>query len=372
MAKVRSGAEKWVDTANKRLKGLRASLEVSGGGNTLHLRGTFPPKPWESNQKTRQRKISLKRRAGAEVDVKAAEKLARQIDLDLNNNEFDWTQFPGIVDPRIAEPTTVAEWVQMLEADRRHTMSDLTWHRNYELLLPTLPMESELNEGVLIDWILSENSAGNTMRPKYVAIAAGLLEVAGLDATRIRKLRREVSTKPVNPRDLPEDEAIVAMWKSIAYIKPEWAWVYAMLATYGLRPHEIFRLDLSLFPKVRVLQNSKTGERIIPAIRPHWVQEFELTDKIRLPQNLQWEPEQPHAILGRKIGGGFIKHKLGDPYSLRHCYARECLRIGLSSDVGAKLMGHSREIHERTYRAFIKSSVYIEAAERAIERAGIS
>lgn len=357
-------APEWIKAANQRLKGLRVSLELSAGGNTIHLRGTFPPKPWEPDQQTRQRKISLKRRAIAEADVKAAEHLARQVDLDLNVGTFEWTNFPGIVDPRPPLPSTIADWVKELEKDRRHKMRPSSWRFNYELVMETLPLEAEMSESALINWVLEVNGTGNTMRKKYVAIAAGLADLAGLPVERIRKLQNAMPKKPVNPRDLPEDAAIEAMWRSIQH--PEWAWVYGMLAVYGLRPHELFRLDLSFFPDVRVLPNTKTGERIVPPIHPEWLELFKLTNEIRLPQNLQWEPEDENYVLGKKIGMGFDRHHLGDAYSLRHCCARRCLELGLTSDVSAKLFGHSREIHERTYRAFIKSSVYVDAAKRAI------
>jgi hypothetical protein len=85
-----NAAARWVAAANKRLKGVAISLEVGGIGQNLYLRGTLPAKPWERDQRTRQRKISLGVRAIAEVDVKNAEMLARQVSLDLNRGDFEW------------------------------------------------------------------------------------------------------------------------------------------------------------------------------------------------------------------------------------------------------------------------------------------
>lgn len=361
-----SDAQKWLSAANKRLKGVPISLEMSGKANNIYLRGIFPAQPWETNQTTRQRKISIGIRAIEEKDVKNAESMAREVSLDLNRNNFNWTDLPGVFDPRTPDPTTIGDWATQLEKEKRDTMAPYTWRYNYELIMVSLPMEQELSEVTLIDWILTENPTADTMRAKYVTIAAALCEVAGIPANKVRKLRKDMPNKNVNPRDLPDDSAIVAMWDFNK--ENSWAWAYGMLATYGLRPHELFRLDLSIFPEVRVLENSKTGERIVPAIHPHWLERFDLTSKIRLPQQLRWSPDQPNWILGRKIGMGFTRHKLGDPYNLRHCYARRCLELGLTSDVSSKLMGHSREIHERKYRAFIKSSVYVDAAKRMISK----
>ena len=356
-------AARWVAAANKRLKGVAISLEVSGIGRNLYLRGTFPAKPWEQDQRARQRKISLGVRAIAEQDVKNAEMLARQVSLDLNRGEFEWVGFAGIEDPRGPAPETIGDWAKVFEAGRKPTVTPDTWHYNYECLMASLPMDQSMSEGALIDWILTVNAAANTARAKYVTIAIGLCEAAGLSADKVKKLRKDAPKENVNPRDLPSDAAIAAMWRKTP---EDWAWSYGMLATYGLRPHELFRLDFSIWPDVRVLQDSKTGERIVPAMLPDWIEEFGLVGEARLPKRLQWNPEQPNWYIGRRIGQGFTRHKLGAPYDLRHCYARRCLELGLSSDVSAKLMGHSRQIHEQKYRAFIKSSVYVDAAKRAI------
>jgi len=360
-----TSAAQWVSAANKRLKGVAISLEVSGIGNNLYLRGTFPAKPWEQDQRSRQRKISLGVRAIAEIDVKNAEQLARQVAIDLNRGEFEWVGFAGIEDPREPDPETIGDWLKVFEAERKSTVTPDTWHYNYECPMKSLPMDQPISEGALIDWILAENSTANTSRAKYVTIAIGLCEAAGIDAGRVKRLRKDAPKENVNPRDLPSDAAIAAMQ---ARTPEDWAWTYGMLATYGLRPHELFRLDFSLWPDVRVLQDSKTGERIVPAMLPDWIETFGLVGASRLPKRLQWHPGQPNWYIGRRIGQGFTRHKLGAPYDLRHCYARRCLELGLSSDVSAKLMGHSREIHEQKYRAFIKSSVYVDAAKRAIAK----
>lgn len=365
----------WLAATNKRLEGTRVTLEMSGKKNNLSLRATLPAKPWDKDQRSRQQRVSLgltvwwgegdkEAEARAKQNLAEAEKIAKQVDVDLMDGCFDWTGFSHIEDPREPEPQTIADWVKLLERDRRPGMKPDTWRYNYETLLSSLPLNEPISEEILCQWIREVDPEGSTMRSKYVTIALGLCELADVPTKNIKKLRRDRPTQPVNPRDLPSDEAIVAMWETIC--DRDWSWVYGMLATYGLRPHELFRLDLSIWPDVRVLQNSKTGERIVPAIRPEWIKKFELTAEVCLPANLNWNAETANWRLGLKIGQGFKRYCLGSPYDLRHCYARACLEAGLSSDISAKLMGHSREIHERSYRAFIKSSVYVDAAKRAI------
>lgn len=69
----------------------------------------------------------------------------------------------------------------------------------------------------------------------------------------------------VNPRSLPTDAQIVAWRDSLP--SGSWRWVVGMLACYGLRGHEVFRLDLVDFPVVRGLVG-KTGARFIYPLYP--------------------------------------------------------------------------------------------------------
>jgi integrase len=360
------GVETWIDKANGRLKGCKIKLHVPKGSDRIYLRGTFPAQPWEEDQRRRQRKIATGRRAIGEADVRVAEKLARQIDVDLNNGEFDWAGF-GKEDPNPeSESTTLAHWVRVFAESKQRDVEPLTWERNYAVVMRSLPFDKELSESILIDWILTQNPTGNTMRAKYIAIALGLCDVAGIPPGNIPKLRKGISNKPINVRNLPEPEVIEKIFLSIE--KREWRWVFGMIATYGLRPHEIFRLDLSEFPDVNVLENSKTGARSITPLRPNWVDLFGLTAEIKIPDNIQWLPGMPNTRLGRKITNGYRRYGLGDAYDYRHCFARDCLVMGLSSDVSAKLMGHSREVHEKTYRRHIRAGVYLDAAKAAIAK----
>jgi integrase len=359
--------KRWIDAANKRLKATGMALTVYGVN--ISLRATLPPRPWEENQTRRQRRVALGIKAISERDVREAELFVRQVSISLNKGTFEWTQLPGIIDPREevkAKGSLVGDWIQDFEQERRPRTSDTTWRYAYQRLIDTLPLDEELTEAVLIDWILDKDPDCSTMRRKYLAIAKGLLDIAGIPYRRLKSLSKPSANKVLNPRDLPEDEEIVEVHGAIA--DPGWRWVYGMLAAYGLRPHELFRLDLGHWPDVRVLRNTKTGERVVPAIYAEWVELFELSPKINLPANLNWQEDQENWRLGKKIGMGFTRHKLGDPYNLRHCYARRCLKLGMTSDISAALMGHSRQVHEERYRAFIKANVYVEAAKRAIAR----
>ena len=60
-------------------------------------------------------------------------------------------------------------------------------------------------------------------------------------------------------RDLPTDAAIENLWQKIP--NKSWKYVYGLMATYGLRNHEVFFCDLSSLnnygDKIRVLPTTK-------------------------------------------------------------------------------------------------------------------
>jgi integrase len=363
-------AIEWVARANSRLSGTGLKLELSGKSDNLSVRGVFPRKPWEENKPDRvQVRLSLEAKALSESVVKKAELTVRQLAIDIAKGEFDWCEFLGIEDPRIVASRTqslIGAFADRLVEEKKHTVGDYTWRHSYQALLDKLPRSIAISEDALIAWILDCDPHCSTSRRYYVSIATSLAEMADIKTARIKRLHRPNSSKVLNPRDLPEDEMIESFGLAIAH--PEWRQVYGMLAVYGLRPHELFRLDLSRFPDVRTLPNTKTGERVVPPIYPKWVDRFELSPDFKPPLSLQWKEEDENWRLGRKIGSAFTKRKYGDPYDLRHCYARRCLELGLTSDVSAALMGHSRGVHESVYRRFIKSSTYLDAAKNTIYR----
>lgn len=355
-------AQDWVRKANDRLGRCGVTLELRGRNNNLYMRGTFPTKDGGAK---RQRSIALKFQALTQKDVKEAESIAREVAMDLNRGEFDWRRFSDVEIP-VNPEGTIGHLAQQLEQQKRHRVTPYTWKYAYEALIATLPLDQPISEELLYQWILERDPDNSTMRKKYVTIARSLLDLAGLSDHRVKKLAGEIITEAINPRDLIEDSEIEALWLQVWEEDRSWGWVYGMLATYGLRNHELFHLDLSKFPDVRVLQHTKTGERTVPPLYPEWVEKFKLTGACNLPSRLRFAAEEPNEKLGRKITNRFSKSGLHTPYLLRHCYARRALEVGWDTPIAARMMGHDEAIHHRRYRAFVKDSVYVDAAKRII------
>jgi len=90
--------------------------------------------------------------------------------------------------------------------------------------------------------------------------------------------------KPVSANDVLSDAEIEALWESLT--NPGWSWVYRMLATYGLRTHEVFRLSdsrsiSSSTGKISILDNSKTGARDVWPLPDKWRLQFRLEEVVR-------------------------------------------------------------------------------------------
>jgi integrase len=348
---------------NARLKGTGLQLELIGKANAIYIRGTFPNEPWKALGRS-QRRLALKTKALDLESLRAAENRAREIALDLNKGSFNWNEFLG----KTEERKTIAYYCKLLEQDKYKSgrVSDYTWKYSYEKLIETLPLKSDPSEEILMAWVLEQDPKCTTMRPKYLSVAASICEYADIDCKRLKRLRREYSSKPINDRNLPSDELIEQTWESINSV--EWKAVYGMLATYGFRPHELFHLSFDNWPNVNVLEDTKTGARLVPPIHAHWIEKFSLSERFKMPSNMRIKEGTPNATLGKKIASGFTHLKLSDPYNLRHCYARRCLVLGLPADISAKLLGHSQQIHLETYRRFVTQNTYVDIANSILKR----
>jgi integrase len=158
---------------------------------------------------------------------------------------------------------------------------------------------------------------------------------------------------------VPTDAEIIA-WVETA---PEPAcWYLGIMATYGLRPHEIETAQLIDRDYCQVQEATKTGFRTVVPVPREWVELFRLRDR-----RLRDRPTDVAKWLS-KTG-----KQIGVPwrcYALRHAYAGRLWRQGgsrLDVYTAARLMGHTPGQHSRTYRAHIQPSQVAEAAERALE-----
>ena len=213
-------------------------------------------------------------------------------------------------------------------------------------------------------------------------------------------------------RRIPSTTAIQEWLDQVVEEDPLWGWVFAMVATYGLRPHEVWHIAelpdeqgmVSIGVAARHIKVTKTGFRVALPLPAEWVDRYQLggengeqrLEELRrryVPKfvNEDGQPFDPERDLVKRCDnnerlGAVCCHKLRSsdakaefelktklyawvetapaqgkkkaqkrkercvPYDLRHAYAiraRETTTWNYA-DVAA-VMGHSPEVHRRTY-----------------------
>lgn len=338
---------------NDRLRAGRigVTLEIRGRDSWLYLRGTFPSKPGNSQRLPHQQRIALKMKATSEA-LRYAESTAKLVGIELNLGQFNWKKWSGAtpIEPLPAEPTyeQIIDQVEKLFWRNRedNPSSRNTW-RIYEGCYKTFPQSTPIKMEVLAAWI--ESSKLGDRRQQYLRAAKLICQVLNLEQNNLAQYRTKRSSKPVNPRSLPSDEAIVAQY--LALKNPGWKHVYGVLAAYGLRPHEVWFLDLAEFPLIRIRESTKTGSRAVLPLHEKWAIDWQL-DQVIYPSRVKLNTASS-SQLGNRVTNGINRKIEFRCYDLRHCYARRCAELGIQPYEAAKLMGHSTQVHENVYRAWI-------------------
>lgn len=341
--------------ANGRLKAGKVGVRIEQFGDRLYLRATFPPRPDSEKREPYQQRLPLGTRANA-TGLSLAEAEAKTVGGQLQAGSFSW--LPYVKQAR-AVPQTVGDWIEALHKtyiDKGGTEG--TWRGDYLKILKKLPPDESLTEELLHSVVVGTVPNSKTRQRACMAIAA-LARVAGMDYNP-SNYRGSYSPDAVEPRDLPSDELIVEWYQRLK--NPAWKWVYGVMATYGLRNHEVFKLD---FERLRsgndvltVLDATKTGFHQVWAFYPEWVTEFRLAD-VQLPGV---ELNRDNQALGHSVTEYFSDFGIPfSPYALRHCWAVRALRLGFPYELAAKQMGHSIKVHERTYQRWIKPEVHQQA-----------
>lgn len=348
-----------IEQANGRLRAANVGIVIELRGDSLYLRATLPPKPGARSQRPSQQRIRLSNRGIkanlAGIKEKEAEAEARKVSALLACREFDWQPYlRASVDPLCL---TIDHWVAEFEADyfarrERNPKSETTWKGDYLRVFNKLPKNAALSIEVLQQVILKAPPDTRTRKRTAIALNA-LAKFADLEVN-FKPLSGTYSPKKVQPRDLPDDLTVATWFHQIAAC--DWRWAYGILATYGLRNHELFHLDFSNFPML-IVKEGKTGSRLVYPIYPEWASEWEL-DKVTLPNC----SGKTNSDLGSRVGHAF--KRLGIPftaYDLRHAWAVRSLEFGLDISLAAKQMGHSVQVHSDLYHHWISKDVHQKA-----------
>lgn len=258
-----------------------------------------------------------------------------------------------------------SHWVERFREDFfQRGSSETTWNGDYWKILKRLPMDEPLTADLLHALVL-DTTANTKTRRRACMVVRQLARFARIDYDP-KRYEGRYSPDAVNPRSIPSDAQIVAQWERLT--NPGWKWVLGVLATYGLRPHEAFRLDFDSIRSgdrvVQVGKNTKTGQRQVWAYPPEWFEAFNISAVILPPINL----DRPNEAIGRSAAHYFRDAKL--PFTLmalRHRWAIRSLEYGLDYKLAARMMGHSYIVHERIYHRWIDRAVLQSAYDRSVQ-----
>ena len=353
-----------INAANGRLKAGKIGIKIEARCDRLNLRTTLPPKPDSDKLYPHQQRIALDIRANI-AGVPLAEAEARKVRYLLDSKTFSWDLY---LKPEREPCKTVADWVKAYEDEyfstrARTPKTETTWKMNYIEVFNRLPQNSELTYSILKAAIL-KTQPDTRMRQKVCWAYQRLATLAGMECD-LKSFAGNYSPKSVTPRDLPSDDMVEAHYHT--FKDPAWQWIYGMLATFGLRPHEVFFLDTTILVSggyhLEVLQG-KTSNHKVWALHPAWVDKFNL----RSP-SLPNISGKTHRDLGQRIAQHFRRYSLPfKPYDLRHAWAVRSIAVGLSDSLAAQQMGHSLRIHSEIYHHWISDRHHQKAYEEILQR----
>lgn len=347
-----------LEAINERLRAAKTGVAVRQKGNRLYLRATLPPKSQSERDDPFQQEISLKIYANP-AGLERAEAEARKLGALIACKEFCWDLYCGVAKSQAT--LTCGYWIERfkdyclstnLQSDDL-AKAELLWiKRYYNPSLKWLPKEVELTSTVIIA-VAQRSQPNSRSRQLACQVLQQLARFAGV----------EVDLKPYvgnyspqkRGRDIPTDREIVQAIENFTI--PSWRCLYGLMATYGLRDHEVFFTKMewrdegtgSPFLVARVT-DGKTGARDVYPFYPEWVERWHLWD-LNLPR-LTARINQDY---GERIARAFKRAEMPfTPYDLRHAYAiRVSVVFKLPVAVAAAYMGHSPTVHWQTYNRWI-------------------
>ena len=387
--------------ANQALAQAGVSLRIELRGQRLGLRGPLPCRRGSGRHPVQRISLGLPAdSAGLELARERLKEVLRQ----LQQGRFAWSAWgvqpaqppstspshspawlPAANQPAPGDLLGLAAFEAAFFADPRRRRNPAgcrtTWssaYLPYLRRLAAVAAERDLPLGLpLLELALESYAASSRSRQQCGTALAALARHFELDLPDNWSERAAgYGLHAAQFRRLPGDPQILLWAEQIP--NPAWRLAYGLMATYGLRNHEVFFCDLSALAPggdrvIRVLPTSKTGEHQVWPFQPDWVEHFGL-EKLggSQPPLPAVATDLRHTTLqqvGRRVAEQFRRYELPiTPYDLRHAWAVRTIHIGLPDTVAARMMGHSVAIHTRTYHHWITRRDQQQAVDAALAR----
>lgn len=326
---------------NTRLKEGHQKCVVEQRGATFCLRATLPTR---DGTERKQQRIPL----GSSVDLREAERKAIELGHQIRSETFTWEAWDK---PEAPSTITVDDFLAAAKAlhaakyRKDPERGANAWAKKWAPALRKLPPSGAITEAVLLR-VIRKLPAGSASRRDQGNLLSQIAKSLGLETTALLEACRGYGTDKLTERDIPTDATIEEAFNKIRL--PHWKWAWGMCAAYGLRPHECAELTWLKDNWIEVHDKTKTGSRRVTPCPSAWVTTFALR---KLPR-----PTQSASTLTKAFNDALDRDKVSiKPYNLRHAYALRLLDKGVSADLGARLMGHSLQVHQSTYQRWIEA-----------------
>ncbi|WP_171574321.1 site-specific integrase [Leptolyngbya sp. Cla-17] len=368
---------------NQRLKLAQLGLQIECRGQKLGLRGTLPPRPGSDRLKPHQQRLSLGFPATA-AGLKQAEQEVKVIAGQLIENRFDWRNYVNGAGWGRLDQLGLTQQIRAFERQFKDepkrasnpTSTQTTWEFAYAPYLRKLEAIAESNPSLsLVEAIYATvRTTEVNSRSRQVCCTALTAFATFIQLDLPENLKTywgSYGTTRTQVRELPPDELILQTWAAIP--NPSWQFVYGIMATYGLRNHEVFFSDYSALqsesePTIQVLSTTKTGMHEVWPFHPEWIERFNLRAGT-LPLVQTDLTKTTLQRVGQLVSVQFRRYNLPfSPYDLRHAWAVRTIHIGLPDTVAARMMGHSVGVHTRTYHQWMTRRDQQQAVDTALAR----
>ena len=374
-----------INNANDKFATQGSKLKIEKRGEKLNIRGSLPSKEDKNNFKIQRISLGIK----ADISgLEEAKKKLQLINLQLELNQFDWINW--INNPNKKEikndfefPNRLNQFEEFFFQERKNeflaSTRKTTWRSSYKPYLKRILHIYNIDHNKDLEDIFQktlesykECSRSRKQCATSLSVLAKFLDINLPENWKLNS--KGYGLNKAGFRDLPTDEVIEKLWDKIP--NKSWKFVFGLMATYGLRNHEVFFCDLSSLTIagdkiIRVLPTTKTGEHQVWPFHPEWVEKFELS---KLGENPDLLPNINKDLkittlqkIGKKITDQFKRYSLQiKPYDLRHAWAVRTIFYDLPDTVAARMMGHSVSLHTQTYHHWITKRDQQQAVNNAL------
>ena len=376
-----------INNVNDKFATQGSKLKIEKRGDKLNIRGALPSKEDKNNFKVQRISLGLK----ADISgLEEAKKKLQLINLQLELNQFDWINWISSnnkkeIKDNFEFSTRLNKFEEFFFKENKNeyltSSRKTTWRSSYKPYLKRmLYIYNSCNNKELKNILLKtlesykEGSRSRKQCATSLSVLAKFLEINLPEDWKLNA--KGYGLNKASFRDLPSDDLIEKLWGEIP--NKSWKFVFGLMATYGLRNHEVFFCDLSSLTNfgdkiIRVLPTTKTGEHQVWPFHPEWVEKFELS---KLGNNPELLPNINRDLkittlqnIGKKITDQFNRYSLQiKPYDLRHAWAVRTIFYDLPDTVAARMMGHSVSLHTQTYHHWITKRDQQQAVNNALSK----